>query len=135
MSPEQARGAKLDQLTDLFSLGIVLYEMIAGRRPFGGETVSDDIAEILRSEPALLPVDVLDERSELDRIVRKALQKNKADRYQSAEDLASDLTKLKLLIDRHHTCSHCGKTLLDKKAFLYALRAFQSGSEVPENVE
>jgi len=117
MSPEQARGATLDPLTDLFSLGVVLYEMIAGRPPFWGDTVSDEIAEILRSEPATLPVDVRDERSELDRIVRKALHKHKAERYQSAEDLALDLTKLKQRIDLHHTCPHCGKPLLERKAY------------------
>ena len=117
MSPEQARGAPLDPLTDLFSLGVVLYEMVAGRPPFGGETVSDEIAAILRSEPSPLPIDGRDERSELDRIVRKALQKSKADRYQSAEDLATDLTKLKRRVDLHLICPHCGKQLLERKAF------------------
>ena len=72
MSPEQARGLAVDVRTDVFSLGIVVYEMLAGRLPFAGATASDMMAAILTSEPA-----PLDETTplELQRIVKKSLQR------------------------------------------------------------
>lgn len=92
MSPEQARGKEVDTRTDIWSLGVVLYEMIARRAPFKEDTVSDTIASILRSEPEPLgdavPV-------ELNRIVRKALEKDRGERYQTAKDLLLDLKTLK----------------------------------------
>ncbi|HET8670970.1 MAG TPA: protein kinase, partial [Candidatus Saccharimonadales bacterium] len=92
MSPEQARGLEVDGRTDIFSLGVVLYEMLTGRLPFEGETVSDMIAAILTAEPA-----PLDENApaELQRIVRKCLQKKVDERYQTAKDLLIDLKALK----------------------------------------
>ncbi len=92
MSPEQARGLAVDARTDVFSLGVVLYEMLAGGLPFAGETASDMIAAILTGE--LAP---LDETTplELQRIVRKSLQKNADERYQTVKDLLIDLKALK----------------------------------------
>lgn len=92
MSPEQARGLAVDVRTDVFSLGIVVYEMLAGRLPFAGATASDMMAAILTCEPA-----PLDEATppELQRIVRKSLQKNVDERYQTAKDLLIDLKALK----------------------------------------
>jgi serine/threonine protein kinase/Flp pilus assembly protein TadD len=92
MSPEQARGLEVDARTDIFSLGIVLYEMLTGRLPFEGATASDMIAAILKTEPTSL-----DENTplELQRIVRKGLQKNADERYQTAKDLLIDLKALK----------------------------------------
>jgi serine/threonine protein kinase len=92
MSPEQARGLEVDARTDLFSLGVVLYETLAGRLPFAGDTVSDVIATILKTEP--VPLDE-DTPAELQRIVRKALRKNVDERYQTAKDLLIDLKALK----------------------------------------
>ena len=96
MSPEQARGREVDARTDIFSLGVVLYEMLAGRLPFAGETASDVMAAILTSEPA-----PLDEGTpaELRRIVRKSLQKKAGERYQTARDLLIDLKSLKHDLD------------------------------------
>jgi eukaryotic-like serine/threonine-protein kinase len=95
MSPEQARGLKVDARSDLFSLGVVLYEMVAGRPPFAGATASDIIAAILRAEHAPLSSSVAAVPAELDRIVAQALCKDCAARYQSAESLLADLTRLR----------------------------------------
>src|SRR5215510_1614254 len=95
MSPEQARGEKVDVRTDIFSLGAMLYEMVTGRKPFEGETVSDVIAEILKSEPPPLKEVRPELPSELQRIVSKALAKERGGRYQVINDLEFDLRSLK----------------------------------------
>ena len=97
MSPEQARGLSLDARTDIFSFGVVMYEMIAGRSPFEGETNSDIMAAILRTEPPALAGFAPEAPPELERTVMKMLAKKKEDRYQSAADVASDLKAI-----RHH---------------------------------
>jgi len=94
MSPEQARGLKVDHRTDIFSLGVMLYEMIAGRRPFAGATPSETIAAILRDEPPPLTAHSPDAPRELERIVGKALRKDREDRYQGVKDLLLDLKSL-----------------------------------------
>jgi len=94
MSPEQARGLPVDARTDLFSLGIVLYELVAGRPPFEGRTPSDVLAGILERQPPPLARYAPDAPPELERIVSKALQKNPGERYQSARDLQLDLKAL-----------------------------------------
>jgi len=91
MSPEQVRGQEVDARTDIFSFGVVLYEMLTGRLPFADETMNDCIASILKSEPAPLDANT---PPELQGIVRKALQKKADARYQSAKDLLVDLKSL-----------------------------------------
>ncbi len=88
MSPEQARGRDIDERTDVWSLGVCLYEMLTGKNPFAGETVSDSLAALIHVEP-----EPLDENlpSELQRIVRKTLQKDVNKRYQTVKDLLIDL--------------------------------------------
>src|SRR5207244_8149496 len=95
MSPEQARGREVDARSDLFSLGIVLYEMIAGRPPFEGETASDVMAAILRAEPLPLSHHAPTIPAELESSVGRALRKDCAERYQTARDLSRDLKRFK----------------------------------------
>jgi eukaryotic-like serine/threonine-protein kinase len=95
MSPEQVRGEKLDARSDLFSFGLVLYEMATGRQAFSGNTTGVIFAAILEREP--IPAARLNPAvpQELDRIISKALEKNPRLRYQTARDMASDLERLK----------------------------------------
>jgi serine/threonine protein kinase/dipeptidyl aminopeptidase/acylaminoacyl peptidase len=99
MSPEQARGYALDARTDIWSLGCVLYEMVAGRVPFAGETTSDVIVAVLDREPPPLPGGAYETPLELQRILRKALRKDKEERYQTIKDLLVDLRALKQEVD------------------------------------
>ena len=94
MSPEQALGKPLDGRTDLFSLGIVLYELLTGRLPFTGDTITDIINKILNEEPPALGRLNYDLPPALESIVLKALTKDRAFRYQSARELYIDLHAL-----------------------------------------
>ena len=95
MSPEQARGLLVDGRTDIFSLGSVMYEMLTGRSAFAGDTASDVIAEILKVEPAPPTEFSPDVPGEIERIVGKALRKDRENRYQSVGDLVIDLQDFK----------------------------------------
>ena len=95
MSPEQARGLPLDARTDIFSFGVVLYEMVAGKTPFSGETTTDVLASILTVEPPPLSSSRPQVPRELNQITKKALGKAREERYQTTRELLSDLQKLK----------------------------------------
>ena len=95
MSPEQARGHAIDAQSDIWSLGVVLYEMLARRVPFSGETVNHTMVAIMEREPA--PLDHVP--AELQRIVRKAMTKDVEMRYQSTRDLLIDLKNLRRDLD------------------------------------
>lgn len=95
MSPEQARGKGVDARTDIFSFGILLYEMVTGRAPFEGETTSDIIASILMTDPPPLVFHSPEAPAELERIVTKAIAKRQEERYQTTQDLLIDLKRLR----------------------------------------
>src|SRR5215468_3221755 len=95
MSPEQARGQKADARTDIFSLGVVLYEMIAGQPPFGGVNAIEVMGAILKTEPAPLKFHFANLSPQLEHIVSRALRKDRDERYQRAKDLLIDLKDYK----------------------------------------
>ncbi|MFL6467047.1 MAG: protein kinase domain-containing protein, partial [Pyrinomonadaceae bacterium] len=94
MSPEQARGKELDGRSDIFSFGIVLFEMVTGRQPFPGNTMVDIITAVVGKEPMPLTDFIDGPPQSLVRIIDKSLRKNKEERYASAEHLLSDLKDL-----------------------------------------
>jgi serine/threonine-protein kinase len=99
MSPEQARGLEVDARTDIFSLGVLLYEMIAGRRPFDGETLSDIIVSILERRPRPLSECAADVSPRLEQAVDRALAKKRDERYQTVDEMLKDLRRVKQRAD------------------------------------
>ena len=99
MSPEQARGDHLDARSDLFSLGVVLFEMVCGSRPFERASTVDGLAALLTEPPPSLASMRPDAPLELQRVISKLLQKSRDDRYQSAADLQVDLRNLQRALE------------------------------------
>ena len=94
MAPEQLRGEAVDARTDLFSLGIMLYELAAGRRPFTGTTIADVTSSILRDTPKPLTIVRADLTPDLDRIIGRCLEKQPRARFQTALDVSNELKRL-----------------------------------------
>jgi serine/threonine protein kinase/Flp pilus assembly protein TadD len=95
MSPEQVKGEVLDARTDIFSFGVLLYEMMSGHHPFAAETPAATISAILTKEPPPLARYSREAPAELERLVSKALRKDREERYQVIKDVALDLKTLK----------------------------------------
>lgn len=99
MSPEQVRGNDVDARTDVWSLGVVLYEMVVGHPPFDGPTQSDIMASILKVEPKSIKNDLANFPPRLRRIIRKSLAKETGERYQAMREMLDDLKKLRREIE------------------------------------
>src|SRR5205085_6225172 len=106
MSPEQAAGRAVDFRCDQFSLGVIIYEMVTGKRPFDRATGAETLTAIIREDapPVMLADDAL--RGELQQILNRCLAKAVADRYASSRDLAHDLRELR---NRMTLASHSGR--------------------------
>jgi non-specific serine/threonine protein kinase len=100
MSPEQVLGAELDGRSDLFSLGVVLYELVAGQRPFLGKTIGETLDQIVHRQPEPLGLENPIFSPALDEIIARCLQKKPENRYGSAKELAEDLTRLRTAAER-----------------------------------
>jgi serine/threonine protein kinase len=113
MSPEQVRGLSVDARTDIWSLGVMLYEMVAESFPFEGETRSDVIAAILEREPPPLARSRDGAPQALEQIATKALTKARDERYQTSSELMSDLQRLKNEIESGHRIDEGTATKID----------------------
>jgi len=116
MSPEQASGKDVDRRTDIWSLGVVLYEMITGQRPFAGEYEAAVVHSILNDAPEPVTARRSNVPMELERIVGKALAKNASERYPHVEDMLVDLRALRSTTQTHRPPQHTKRLGMKGKA-------------------
>ena len=128
MSPEQARGVRVDERSDLFSLGVVMYEMVTARAPFTGATATDVMASILTSDPPPLNRFAPGATNELAQIVTKALTKDADERFQTAKDLLADLKRLKRTCETPHVATRGGTSSVSRVAVAMVVLAALAAS-------
>ncbi|MEP7213316.1 MAG: protein kinase [Acidobacteriota bacterium] len=127
MSPEQARGQQLDARTDIFSLGIIVFEMVTGRPPFDGSSLADIMAAILGKEQPRLEAFVDNPPLTLIRIVQKALRKDKSERYPAAEHMLSDLKDLRQELELEPFSGHTTGRTRARTTFHNTMQTFLGG--------
>ncbi|HSE37791.1 MAG TPA: protein kinase [Blastocatellia bacterium] len=116
MSPEQALGQAVDHRSDIFSLGVVIYEMLTGQLPFLGDSSTEAIDRILHKEPAAIARLNYNVPQELERIVRKTLEKNPSYRYQAAREIYIDLRNLQRDLEANNRTAAVGQPITEHQA-------------------
>jgi eukaryotic-like serine/threonine-protein kinase len=132
MSPEQARGKKNDARSDIFSFGIVFYEMLTGRRAFEGETSLEIISSILKDEPQPISQILPEVPPEIEQIVNKTLQKDSKHRYQTAKDLLTDLKNAKHNVELHDSLERFPNRATNKTQILPATITNENQNQITE---
>ncbi len=135
MSPEQARAKLVDARSDIFSFGVVLYEMLAGRKPFAGETALDFMVSIITAEPIPLQQLLPEVPPQLEQIVNQMLRKDREERYQTANDLLTDLKSLQKRLDFEAELERTGPRHNDAIVQTQSIRAETTGkTEAPNSI-
>ena len=134
MSPEQALGQAVDHRSDIFSLGVVTYEMLTGQLPFNGDSSTEAIDRIVHAEPTAIARFNYNVPSELERIVRKALEKNPNYRYQSAREMYIDLRNLQRDLDVNNRTANVAQPITEHQStvLLTEKQSSQSSELMPK---